>query len=490
MIMFVSSTISNWVFPLPLRRYHRLLCFQKSCKVNKQNPDAPTRCIRSFFNFPVGRKLSKFPDGRNFCNISSWDAPRPPHEKFPSGRIDGVQDFSVDLKRPSFKISSDKQHVLLDDGNGEPVSFHSSWLRHNCHCSECKQPYSGQKAIVVSELKPSYTIASIRLDEHDVLRVDSNEEEHCSVFPLEFLKRNIYSESAVRRFADNCRPLSCPKDLPKLSYEDTTGEEGLAEWMHLINEYGICVVTDVPKVNGMVKKMAEMIWPVQRTIYGEVWDVKSDPQPINIAYSDAKLDYHMDLAYYESPPGVQFLHCLRFDESVEGGESLFVDAWQAAESLRSTYPDEFNVLTTVPAMFQKVHSDRDRPVHMKYQRPHIMVEPGGKNIIGVFWAPAFEGPLMVNEVVVADYYKAYHRFATLIENSTTKMEFRLVPGDLVGFNNRRYLHGRNEFRLNGGMRHLQGCYLNIDEFKSRLEVVSERSGKNRHIRHMLNQTWI
>ncbi len=33
--------------------------------------------------------------------------------------------------------------------------------------------------------------------------------------------------------------------------------------------------------------------------------------PINIAYSNAGLDLHMDLAYFESPPGLQLLHCLQ-----------------------------------------------------------------------------------------------------------------------------------------------------------------------------------
>ena len=33
---------------------------------------------------------------------------------------------------------------------------------------------------------------------------------------------------------------------------------------------------------------------------------------INVAYSSAALGLHMDLAYYESPPGYQFLHCLRY----------------------------------------------------------------------------------------------------------------------------------------------------------------------------------
>ena len=42
-----------------------------------------------------------------------------------------------------------------------------------------------------------------------------------------------------------------------------------------------------------------------------MFDVVSDPKPINVAYSNVKLGFHMDLIYYESAPGLQFLHALK-----------------------------------------------------------------------------------------------------------------------------------------------------------------------------------
>ena len=45
--------------------------------------------------------------------------------------------------------------------------------------------------------------------------------------------------------------------------------------------------------------------------FPQVFDVESCPNPINVAYSDVALGLHTDLAYYESPPGLQLLHCLR-----------------------------------------------------------------------------------------------------------------------------------------------------------------------------------
>ena len=133
----------------------------------------------------------------------------------------------------------------------------------------------------------------------------------------------------------------------------------------MLSEVGIVLLRGVPTDAVMVRLVAELVAPVQHTIYGETWDVLADLEPINVAYSDVELDFHMDLSYYESPPGIQFLHCVRFDDCVTGGESVFVDAWHVAEMLRATYPDHFNTLTRVPATFQKVHFDRQYPVYMR-----------------------------------------------------------------------------------------------------------------------------
>lgn len=88
----------------------------------------------------------------------------------------------------------------------------------------------------------------------------------------------------------------------------------------------------------------------------------------------------MDLMYYESPPGLQFLHCLQFDSIIEGGESIFLDSFEVAEDFRKQYPVLFQHLTRIPATFQKLHFSRTRPVSMIYQRPHIVLNSQNKVI--------------------------------------------------------------------------------------------------------------
>ena len=50
-----------------------------------------------------------------------------------------------------------------------------------------------------------------------------------------------------------------------------------------------------------------------------------------------------------------------------------------------------------------------------------------------------------------------------------------APGDLVIFDNRRILHGRDAFVQGSGARRLEGCYLETDELLSRLRVLSRET---------------
>jgi len=68
----------------------------------------------------------------------------------------------------------------------------------------------------------------------------------------------------------------------------------------------------------------------------------------------------------------------------------------------------------------------------------------------------------------------------------------MQPGDLIVFNNRRMLHGRNAFRSSTPhARSLRGCYVNIDEFANRFNVLRNRFGTlgSPEMNHFGNQDW-
>ena len=195
-------------------------------------------------------------------------------------------------------------------------------------------------------------------------------------------------------WTDSASPLSTAlgssTPVPTATYEDVMGaEEPIFAWTHELVRSGLCVITGVPQEPGVVTEVASRVAPVLPTLYGTSFDVRVEGQPINIAYTDRALRPHQDLPYYESPPGLQFLHCIQFDETVAGGDSVFYDTFVLAQLLRERDPDAFETLCTVPATFQKNHLNREQPAQMFYRRPIISVN-SQKDVVGVFWSPAFE----------------------------------------------------------------------------------------------------
>jgi gamma-butyrobetaine dioxygenase len=74
--------------------------------------------------------------------------------------------------------------------------------------------------------------------------------------------------------------------------------------------------------------------------------------------------------------------------------------------------------------------------------------------------------------VMEDYYRAYRAFMALTRDAAFHLTLKLRAGEMVVFDNRRVLHGRDAFDPSTGRRHLQGCYVDRGEMLSRLRVLS------------------
>lgn len=296
---------------------------------------------------------------------------------------------------------------------------------------------------------------------------------------------------------------------------------------------GASLVTNVPCIDGSGTSVSpvEVVGKAigggrlsHGALYGDIFHVKSIPSAHNIAYTSHDLAPHQDLAYYESPPGIQLLHCVGVSPTLVGGESLLIDCMAAAERLRHLAPDYFRTLATFPATFLK---QRDGAC-MTYQRPHIVLKenadgPGGdcidREIVSVNWSPPFEGPVCIGQDRVRSYYKAYAAFEYMVDNSLpmppppdhllsreeirrfashareNTWEYQLQPGQMLVFNNKRMLHGRRGFadHKEGGsqeveqreqdeggtkpIRHLVGAYTNIDDTLCQYRVLLQEMGK-------------
>ena len=199
------------------------------------------------------------------------------------------------------------------------------------------------------------------------------------------------------------------------------------------------------------------------------------------------------------------LHCIENDS--EGGESTLCDGFKAAADLARYDPQSFKLLALRSFVFtwqgkQGVYLKARKPIIQAYLEHLRMLEDAvhtgqwptvkGADIFSMnpenstdTWndpntaayaaiAPAlqaihldnrnmstsaiYDSPLEEGKALM----QAYARFVRLIENKQSELAFKLAPGEVLLFNNRRCLHGRREFDPSTGSRHLEGCYMDSD----------------------------
>ena len=201
-------------------------------------------------------------------------------------------------------------------------------------------------------------------------------------------------------------------------------------------------------------------------------------------YTSSNLGLHMDLLYYESPPGVQLLHCISND--AQGGESVYADSFKAAYLLLEREPAHFDILTKFPVTY---HYKNDGQHYMQ-TRPIIDLDPFyrpfsdgryAQRVKAVNYSPPFQAPYEYHidsqnrNSWFRRFLTAFKAFEDIVHSTDQQIEDRFDPGTCAVFLNRRILHSRREFTLlqNGSSRSrwLKGTYLDIDSFYSKLRVV-------------------
>ena len=104
--------------------------------------------------------------------------------------------------------------------------------------------------------------------------------------------------------------------------------------------YGISIVKNAPTEKNSAFPVLNRISHTRETFFKTPFEVINiSKKPNNSAYTAHALRNHLDLPYYETPPGYQFLHCLI--NNAEGGMSSAVDGFAVAEYLKKNDKDDF-----------------------------------------------------------------------------------------------------------------------------------------------------
>lgn len=334
-------------------------------------------------------------------------------------------------------------------------------LRDLCRCPACVHP-SGQRLIDVLGHPAGLRIARHRVVDDRAI-VEWAPDGHVSSYTAADLAGSpVVAERAVTLWG---APVSIDVPAAALDELDASAERRRS-WMHEVVEVGFGVVRRVPVADGEVTRLAARFGFVRVTNYGTWFDVRSVVDPTNLAYTSLGLAPHTDNPYRDPVPTMQWLHCL--DSTVAGGDNVLVDGWALLAHVRSTDPAAFEALTTVPVTFEF----EDPTTHLVAVAPVADVDASGAvRGIRINHRSMRHIGERGRDGALGPWYRGLIACSTMAADPAWQVRFHLEPGDAFVVDNRRVLHGRTGFDPAAGRRHLQGCYADIDGWRSTLAVL-------------------
>lgn len=366
------------------------------------------------------------------------------------------------------RIEHDEAGVTLNWSDGRNSRFPALWLRDNCACAECRHPQAMERTFMfIDHGRPRVTTASIAGEGVLQVRFRIGDAVHVSRYTQGWLRTYDCSPQALAERQPRLRLWNADINdtLPTLDFGDyMRTDAGLRAWIEAIQVHGIVLLRGVPVQPGQLLEVARRIGPIRPSNFGEYYDVVSMPNPNASAYTSMGLELHTDLANWHSPPDVQLLSCIK--SSVRGGESLFADGFRVAEDLRVQDPSAFALLSSHPMEF-RFH---DETCDIRASAPPIALDAASR-ITRIRFNNWLRAPMVLPEHLVEPVYAALDTFWRMLRDPGYHLNLRLEPGCLIAYNNNRVLHGRASFDPTTGERHLQGCYLNLEDLQSTLRLL-------------------
>ena len=342
------------------------------------------------------------------------------------------------------------------------------WLRDNCPTAF--HPETQEREFDLLSAPETIAPETVSAGD-DAIRIIWSHDGHVSAFDPTWLKARMPG----RRHADAAGE-------PPTLWDATLGAEGiprgdaatlmaddaaLRDWMAATRRIGVGMIAGLDPDAEAGQRFARRIGHLRETNFGVTFDVRTKPNPNNLAYTAGRLPLHTDLPNQELAPGFQFLHCI--ENGATGGGSLFADGYRLAAALREQDPEAFALLRDTPIPF-RFHDDE---ADIRKRDTVIRCDHDGE-VEELRWSGHLTDTFDMDPETLPAYYRAYRPFMTLLRDERFIVTLRLEARQMAVFDNRRILHGRDAFDPNSGLRHLRGCYVDRGEWDSKLRVLSRR----------------
>ena len=155
-----------------------------------------------------------------------------------------------------------------------------------------------------------------------------------------------------------------------------------------------------------------------------------------------------------------------------GGNSILADGFSIAEQLKQESAEFYEVLSTVAIPF----GTKDKNSDYRYTAPVLEHDCEGK-LSALRYTYWLRSPMSGSFDTITTFYAAFRRLQEIANDPANQIDFRLNPGEMMAFDNRRILHGRAAFDPASGKRLLRGCYGEREDLESCLRILNRKERK-------------
>ena len=358
-----------------------------------------------------------------------------------------------------------KNNKVFFESKGLKKEIHPFWLRERVNGEKFVDKSTQQRLFDPTQLHENIQIKNLSLC-NDFLEVNFNDGASTKIAVIDIFKEF----SSINEI----------KQIEKIKWDSSFSEQNTFEfdenlfeteemYKALINfyQYGFVIFKNVPTRDNFIVKFANSIGSVRRTNFGEFFNVQSKLNPNDLAYTSLNLAPHTDNPYRNPVPCIQILQCI--ENEVSGGLSTLVDGYTVSEKLKQEFTDYYKILTEVKIRFQFI----DQTIVLEDWAEMIQLDESG-NFKQVRFSPRLDFVPLIDKEKLELFYSARKKLSELYNSENYKIEFKLLPGDLLMMDNYRLLHGRTKYDANEGNRFLQGCYIDYDSTEGRLKHLKRK----------------
>ncbi len=358
-----------------------------------------------------------------------------------------------------------KDNKVFFENHGSKKEIHPFWLRERVNGDAYVDKGTQQRLFDPTNLQENIEIDNIDLSK-DFLEVKFKDGTFTKLAITNILKE--FSNVNDVKYINKVKWDASFKNFSNFKFsENLFDNEEMYQALQSFYKFGFVIFKNVPTENNYIVNFANSIGSIRRTNFGEFFNVKSKPNPNDLAYTSLPLAPHTDNPYRNPVPCIQMLHCI--ENEVNGGHSTLVDGFTVTEKLKKDFPDYYKILTEVKVRFQFI----DDSVVLEDWAEMIQLDEYGE-FKQVRFSPRLDFVPLMDKEKLDLYYAARKKISELYNSDKFRIEFKLLPGDLLMMDNHRLLHGRTVYDANEGKRFLQGCYIDYDSTEGKLKHLKRK----------------